>query len=168
MCDNFFVSLFRHLLPVFQKNRRTNSSSTYSQRGRAVWTMLRILQRKTETLVSHHVGSLIRYLTGVFAATAFKWTICKNKNVVNLEIASLRMNCFKICLDTNVLKVAIKARCDMGADDINFSSNSFRKAAYRQYIIWRYSLLAAVFCVGPILPPHKRLLNRAGHAIPIV
>ena len=30
------------------------------------------------------------------------------------------------------------------------------------------SLLAAVFCVGPILPPHKRLLNRAGHVIPIV
>ena len=30
------------------------------------------------------------------------------------------------------------------------------------------SLLAAVFCVGPILPPHKRLLNGAGHAIPIV
>ena len=30
------------------------------------------------------------------------------------------------------------------------------------------SLLAAVFCVCPILPPHKRRLNRAGHAIPIV
>ena len=40
-----------------------------------------------------------------------------------------------------MLKVAIKARCDMRADDIDFSSNSFRKAAYRQYILWRYSRL---------------------------
>lgn len=25
---------------------------------------------------------------------------------------------------------------------------------------------AAVVCVGPTLPPHQRLLNRAGHSIP--
>lgn len=46
-----------------------------------------------------------------------------------------------LCLDRNVLEVAIKARCDMRADDIDFSSNSFRKAAYRQYILWRYGRL---------------------------
>ena len=34
--------------------------------------------------------------------------------------------------------------------------------------IWTLASLQPVFCVGPILPPHKRLLNRAGHAIPIV
>ena len=32
-----------------------------------------------------------------------------------------------LCLDRNVLEVPIKARCDMRADDIDFSSNSFRK-----------------------------------------
>ena len=90
-----------------------------------------------ETLASHHAGSLICYLTDVFAATAFKWTIRKNKNVVHLEIVSLCMN----CLDRNVLKVASKARCNMHADDIDFSSNSFRKAAYCQYILWRYGRL---------------------------
>ena len=33
---------------------------------------------------------------------------------------------------------------------------------------YTYSLLAAVFCVGHIVPSQKRLLNRAEHAIPIV
>ena len=45
-----------------------------------------------------------------------------------------------LCFDRNVLEVAIKARCDMRADDIDFS-NSFRKAAYRQYILRRYGRL---------------------------
>ena len=44
-------------------------------------------------------------------------------------------------LDRNVLEVAIKARCDMRADDLDFSTNSFRKAVYRQYILWRYGRL---------------------------
>lgn len=46
-----------------------------------------------------------------------------------------------LCLDRNVLEVAIKARCDMRADDLDFSTNSFRKASYRQYILWRYGRL---------------------------
>ena len=46
-----------------------------------------------------------------------------------------------LCLDRNVLEVAIKARCDMRADDPDFSTNSYRKAAYRQYILWRYGRL---------------------------
>ena len=46
-----------------------------------------------------------------------------------------------LCLDRNVLEVAIKARCDMRADDLDFSTNSFRKAVYRQYILWRYGRL---------------------------
>ena len=46
-----------------------------------------------------------------------------------------------LCLDRNVLEVAIKARCDMRADEIDFSTSSYRKAAYRQYILWRYGRL---------------------------
>ena len=29
----------------------------------------------------------------------------------------------------------------MRADDLDFSTNSYRKAAYRQYILWRYGRL---------------------------
>ena len=46
-----------------------------------------------------------------------------------------------LCLDRNVLEVAIKARCDIRAEDLDFGMNSFRKAAYRQYILWQYGRL---------------------------
>ena len=35
----------------------------------------------------------------------------------------------------------IKARSDVQADDWNFNSNSYRKAAYRQFILWKYGKL---------------------------
>lgn len=43
-----------------------------------------------------------------------------------------------VCTDREVLIMAIWARCDIRADEIDYSMNSFRKAAYRQYIVWRY------------------------------
>ena len=43
-----------------------------------------------------------------------------------------------ICTDRDVLITAIRARCDIRAEDPDYSTNSFRKAAYRQYILWRY------------------------------
>ena len=56
-----------------------------------------------------------------------------------------RVNCItrfqvfnNICLDRYILEVCIKARCDIRADDFNFSMESFRKAAYKQFILWRY------------------------------
>ena len=59
-----------------------------------------------------------------------------------------RVNCItrfqvfnNICLDRYILEVCIKARCDIRADDFNFSMESFRKAAYRQFILWRYGKL---------------------------
>ena len=42
-----------------------------------------------------------------------------------------------LCLDRNVLEVSIKARCDMRADGFDFSPASYRKAAYRQHILWQ-------------------------------
>lgn len=45
------------------------------------------------------------------------------------------------CTDRDVLIMAIRARCDIRADDPDYSTNSFRKAAYRQYILWRYKKL---------------------------
>lgn len=46
-----------------------------------------------------------------------------------------------ICLDRDILEVCIKARCDIRADDFNFSMESFRKAAYRQFVLWRFGKL---------------------------
>ena len=45
------------------------------------------------------------------------------------------------CTDRDVLIMAIRARCDIRAEDPGYSTNSFRKAAYRQYILWRYKKL---------------------------
>ena len=46
-----------------------------------------------------------------------------------------------ICLDREVLSVAIRARCDIRVEEPNYESNSYRKAAYRQYILWRFGKL---------------------------
>ena len=46
-----------------------------------------------------------------------------------------------ICTDRDVLILSIRARCDIRADEPNYSTNSYRKAAYRQYILWRYKKL---------------------------
>lgn len=45
------------------------------------------------------------------------------------------------CTDRDVLTMAIRGRCDIRADEPDYSTNSFRKAAYRQYILWRYKKL---------------------------
>ena len=45
------------------------------------------------------------------------------------------------CTDRDVLIMAIRGRCDIRAEEPNYSTNSFRKAAYRQYILWRYNKL---------------------------
>jgi P2X purinoceptor 7 len=46
-----------------------------------------------------------------------------------------------ICTDREVLTMAIRGRSDIRADEPDYSTNSFRKAAYRQYILWRYKKL---------------------------
>lgn len=45
------------------------------------------------------------------------------------------------CIDREVLVLAIRARCDIRVEDPDYSTNSYRKAAYRQYILWRYKKL---------------------------
>ena len=47
-----------------------------------------------------------------------------------------------ICLDRDILEVCIKALCDIRADEFNFSMESFRKAAYRQFVLWGLANLA--------------------------
>ena len=45
------------------------------------------------------------------------------------------------CTDRDILLIAIRARCDIRVEDPDYSTNSYRKAAYRQYILWRYKKL---------------------------
>eukprot|EP00795_Rhopilema_esculentum_P015960 gene15960-7292_t len=47
----------------------------------------------------------------------------------------------KLCLDRDVLQLNIAARCDIRADPMDFSMDSFRKAAYRQFTLWKYGRL---------------------------
>ncbi|XP_065068396.1 uncharacterized protein LOC135693758 [Rhopilema esculentum] len=49
----------------------------------------------------------------------------------------------KLCLDRDVLKLNITARCDLRADHMTFTMNSFRKAAYRQFALWKYGHLGS-------------------------
>ena len=44
-------------------------------------------------------------------------------------------------LDMNVLSIAIVNRSDVYADDPDYSPSSYRKAAYRQWILWNYGYL---------------------------
>lgn len=46
-----------------------------------------------------------------------------------------------VCLDREVLQLAIRARCDIQADEPDYSTQSYRKAAYRQYTLWKYGKL---------------------------
>ena len=45
------------------------------------------------------------------------------------------------CLNPNVLRTAIRNNADWRADPVVYNNTSFRKAAYRQYILWVYDYL---------------------------
>ena len=45
------------------------------------------------------------------------------------------------CLDREVLQLAIRARCDIRADEPDYSTQSYRKATYWQYTLWKYGKL---------------------------
>ena len=46
-----------------------------------------------------------------------------------------------VVLDKEVLNIAIRAQRDVRAEVADFEMNSYRKAAYRQYILWKYGKL---------------------------
>ena len=47
----------------------------------------------------------------------------------------------KICLDKDILEVCIKSTADFYAEEFDFTANSYRKAAYRQFILWKFGKL---------------------------
>ena len=80
-----------------------------------------------------------------------EWCICTICRPMPLEIENVccrKRTCVtsytmfeNICLDREVLTLAIRARCDIRAEEPDYSSNSYRKAAYRQYCLWKYGKL---------------------------
>ncbi|XP_067030911.1 P2X purinoceptor 7-like [Acropora muricata] len=61
---------------------------------------------------------------------------CKNRScVTSYELFR------NIVLDREVLTIAIRARSDIRAENADYEMNSFRKAAYRQFILWKYGKL---------------------------
>ncbi|PFX13816.1 hypothetical protein AWC38_SpisGene22074 [Stylophora pistillata] len=72
--------------------------------------------------------------------TSPEWCKCNACRPMPNEIENVcckRVTCItrfqafnNICLDRDILEVCIKARCDIQADEFNFSMESFRKAAY--------------------------------------
>ena len=77
-----------------------------------------------------------------------KCGVCQNMPTPEENLCCSRVRCVTcytsfstICLDRDVLEVVIKARCDIRADEFDFSAESFRKAGYRQFTIWKYGKL---------------------------
>ena len=79
------------------------------------------------------------------------WCICGNCLPMPSPIENVccrRRHCITrydvfqlICLHPVVLRVAVRNNCDWRADPIIYSHSNFRKAAYRQYILWVYGRL---------------------------
>lgn len=70
---------------------------------------------------------------------------------------------FSLCIDHQVLTVAILNRSDIRADPIDYSPSSYRKAAYRQYILWTHGYLGR----GRVVPSCVVLAVREWYPSPI-
>ena len=68
----------------------------------------------------------------VYVVLALKYLLLRKKSVVDDHLA-LRATS-KACLDKDILEIAIIARADYRAEEINFRN----KAAYYQFCLWRY------------------------------
>ena len=45
------------------------------------------------------------------------------------------------CINRHALELAIKSRSDMRVEQFEFTTNDYRKAAYRQFVAWKYGRL---------------------------
>lgn len=72
---------------------------------------------------------------------AWIWAMKKKTNAVKIGPVSPPTSCSETVLDREVLTIAIRARCDIRAENADYEMNSFRKAAYRQFILWKYGKL---------------------------
>ena len=65
----------------------------------------------------------------------------ENKSCQKIRCVTSYITFENVCTDRDVLIMAIRGRSDIRAEEADYSMNSFRKAAYRQYILWRYKKL---------------------------
>lgn len=68
-------------------------------------------------------------------------TQIENKCCSNSRCLRERQIFKKISLDVDFLRQSIRERADYRAETFDFSNRSLRKAAYRQYVLWRYGKL---------------------------
>ena len=120
------------------KSRRTEFFWNSCQMAKEAYSMLKIwwslvvLSRPIH-LQSHH-GALV-----VFAIPC---QVRKRTNAVQkVRCVTSYVTFQNTCTDRDVLVLAIRSRCDIRFEEPDYSTNSFRKAAYRQYILWRYKKL---------------------------
>ena len=82
---------------------------------------------------------------------ALPWCICDHCRPMEHAVENIccrQRNCITlsatyagVALDRSVLSVAIISRSDVFADDPDYSPASYRKAAYRQFIMWYHGHL---------------------------
>ena len=76
-----------------------------------------------------------------------EWCICGRCRQMDLPVENICCQDAKcittydhfhlLCLNHPVLTTAIHSRCDIRADPIDYSPASYRKAGYRQFILWQ-------------------------------
>ena len=80
-----------------------------------------------------------------------RWCICGNCTrmpTLDEKKCCQRRECItsyelftNLCTDRHVLELAIRACCDIRVEPLDFSMPSFRKAAYRQFVLWEHGYL---------------------------
>ena len=118
--------------------KKTKFFSDFS--AKAVWIMQRTSEEKSVTLLN-----LIMVLIEMMMCDC---SVCRPMPLDMENVCCKKRTCVtsyamyqNICLDREVLTLAIRARFDILAEEPDYSTNSFRKAAYRQYCLWKYGKL---------------------------
>ena len=87
--------------------------------------------------------SIMRMLVsfGVYVVFALKSLRLRKTSIVNEHRITSYVKFPKVCLNKDVLKIAIIARADYRGKEVNFRNSDYRKAAYYQFCLWRYGKL---------------------------
>ena len=89
---------------------------------------------KTRMKSHSQIRHIMPYPDGASATIASK-CLLQRECITSYELFQ------NLCLDRHVLELAIRARCDIRVEPLDFSMSSFRKAAYRQFILWEHGYL---------------------------
>ena len=101
---------------------------------------------------------------GACVGSVVQWILIEKIYVAKKERVTSYSMFANVCLDREVLNLAIRSRCDIRAEEPDYSSNSYRKAAYRQYCLWKYGKLGSGN--RQVLPSCTVLMIRHGYPAP--